>query len=69
MNFLSTLWSRLGDLLSSIHVLTELFVENMKLFSAEGVRYLEIQRRLNSYKDEQGEIIQLNSLMHIGNGG
>ena len=55
--FFEYTWSRLGDLLSSIHVLTELFVENMKLFSAEGVRYLEIQRRLNSYKDEQGEII------------
>ena len=55
--FFEYTWSRLGDLLSSIHVLTELFVENMKLFSAEGVRYLEIQRRLNSYKDERGEII------------
>ena len=50
--FFEYTWSRLGDLLSSIHVLAELFVENMKLFSAEGVRYMEIQRRVHSYKDE-----------------
>jgi adenosine deaminase CECR1 len=55
--FFEYTWSRLGDLLSSIHVLTELFVENMKLFSAEGVRYMEIQRRVHSYKDERGELI------------
>ena len=55
--FFEYTWSRLGDLLSSIHVLTELFVENMKLFSAEGVRYMEIQRRIRDYKNERGEII------------
>ena len=37
-------WTRLGDLMSSIHVVSELLVENMKLFGAEGTRYLEIQR-------------------------
>ena len=55
--FFEYTWSRLGDLLSSIHVLTELFVENMKLFSSEGVRYMEIQRRIRGYKDADGEII------------
>ena len=55
--FFEYTWSRLGDLLTSIHVLTELFVENMKLFSAEGVRYMEIQRRVHDYKNERGEII------------
>ena len=55
--FFEYTWSRLGDLLTSIHVLTELFVENMKLFSAEGVRYMEIQRRVRDYKNERGEII------------
>lgn len=55
--FFEYTWSRLGDLLTSIHVLTELFVENMKLFSAEGVRYMEIQRHVHDYKNERGEII------------
>ena len=55
--FFEYTWSRLGDLLTSIHVVTELFVENMKLFAAEGVRYMEVQRRIRDYENERGEII------------
>ncbi|MEM8866940.1 MAG: adenosine deaminase [Verrucomicrobiota bacterium] len=50
-------WSRLWDLSRSIHVITELFVENMKLFGAEGTRYLEIQRGAMGYRDPKGELI------------
>ncbi len=50
-------WTRLGDLLSSIHVMSELTVQNMKLFGAEGVRYLEIQRGAFGYRDAGGELI------------
>jgi len=48
-------WSRLGDMGSSIHVLSELLVENMKLFGAEGVTYLEIQRGAFGYLDANGD--------------
>ncbi|MEM7790055.1 MAG: adenosine deaminase [Verrucomicrobiota bacterium] len=50
-------WSRLWDLTRSIDVVSELFVENMKMFSAEGVRYLEIQRGAFHYLDAKGELI------------
>jgi adenosine deaminase CECR1 len=50
-------WSRLGDMGRSIHVLSELLVENMKLFSAEGVRYLEIQRGAFGYQDAAGKVL------------
>ena len=50
-------WTRLGDLMSSIHVMTELFVENMKLFGAEGTRYMEIQRGYSGYRDSKGKLL------------
>jgi len=50
-------WTRLGDLMASIHVMTELFVENMKMFGAEGTRYMEIQRGAFHYQDAKGELI------------
>jgi adenosine deaminase CECR1 len=50
-------WTRLGDLMASIHVMTELFVENMKMFGAEGTSYLEIQRGAFHYKDGKGELL------------
>lgn len=50
-------WTRLGDMSSSIDVMSELMVENMKLFSAEGVRYLEIQRGAFGYRDARGKLI------------
>ncbi|MEO0509741.1 MAG: adenosine deaminase [Verrucomicrobiota bacterium] len=50
-------WSRLGDMSTSIHVMSELMVENMKLFGAEGVRYLEVQRGAFHYLDAKGNSI------------
>lgn len=50
-------WTRLGDLLSSIHVMSELLVENMKLFSTEGLRYLELQRGAFHYLDAACEAL------------
>ncbi|MDQ8205478.1 hypothetical protein [Pelagicoccus sp. SDUM812003] len=41
--FFEYIWPRISDLLGSIEVMTEVLVENMKRFGAEGVRYLEIQ--------------------------
>ena len=35
-------WPRLGSLLSDVVITTELLVENMKRFGAEGVRYIEV---------------------------
>lgn len=50
-------WTRLGDLLASIHVMSELLVENMKMFGAEGTTYMEIQRGAFHYKDASGELM------------
>lgn len=41
--FFEYIWPRLNDLLGSMEVMTEVLVENMIRFAAEGVRYLEIQ--------------------------
>lgn len=41
--FFEYIWPRLNELLNSIEVMTEVLVENMKRFAAEGIRYLEIQ--------------------------
>ena len=41
--FFESTWPRLGALLVDPHVLAELTAVNMRRFSAEGVRYLEIQ--------------------------
>ena len=49
--FFEYTWSRLGDLLSSIHVLTELFVERSSFLLKV---LLEIQRRLTVIR-QQGE--------------
>ncbi|MCZ6672757.1 MAG: adenosine deaminase [Verrucomicrobia bacterium] len=52
--FFEYIWNRLGDILRSIDVMTELLVENMKRFGAEGVRYMEIQARFRGWSDAQG---------------
>ena len=52
--FFEYIWPRLNELLSSIDVMSELLVENMKRFAAEGVRYLEIQTGPWGWKDGQG---------------
>ncbi|MFQ5791065.1 MAG: hypothetical protein ACE5JI_11395 [Acidobacteriota bacterium] len=41
--FFEVIWPRLNHLLSDSRVLVELMIENMKLFAAEGVRYIEWQ--------------------------
>ena len=55
--FFEYIWNRLGDILQSIDVMTELLVENMKRFGAEGVRYLEIQARFRGWTDSNGKTI------------
>ncbi|MCB1122458.1 MAG: adenosine deaminase [Verrucomicrobiae bacterium] len=55
--FFEYIWNRLGDILESIDVMTELLVENMKRFGAEGVRYLEIQSRFRGWRDAQGGVV------------
>lgn len=41
--FFENIWPRLGDLLDQAGVIAEAAVENMKLFAAEHVRYVEFQ--------------------------
>ncbi|MGJ3241990.1 MAG: adenosine deaminase family protein [Opitutales bacterium] len=41
--FFEYTWNRLHTLLGDLHVMSELLVENMKRFGAEGCRYMEIQ--------------------------
>lgn len=52
--FFEYTWSRLNNLLSSIHVCAELVIENMRLMSAEGVRYLELMTGYAGWRDEAG---------------
>jgi len=55
--FFEYTWSRLNHLLSSIHVCSELVVENMQAFGAEGVRYLELMTSYSRWRDENGELL------------
>lgn len=55
--FFEYIWNRLGDVLTSLDVVKELLVENMKRFGAEGVRYLEIQARYKGWLDAEGNEI------------
>ncbi|HSF16222.1 MAG TPA: adenosine deaminase [Vicinamibacteria bacterium] len=41
--FFDNIWPRIGGVLDQARVLAEAAVENMKLFAAEGVRYVEFQ--------------------------
>lgn len=52
--FFEYIWPRLNDLLGSIEVMTEVLVENMIRFAAEGVRYLEIQTGPWGWSDANG---------------
>ncbi len=52
--FFEYTWTRLNHLLSSIHVCSELVVENMRLMSAEGTRYLELMTGFAGWRDEKG---------------
>jgi adenosine deaminase CECR1 len=59
--FFEYIWNRLGDVLQSIDVMSELLVENMKRFGAEGVRYMEIQARFRGWNDAGGTPISDNA--------
>ncbi|MDQ8187777.1 hypothetical protein [Pelagicoccus sp. SDUM812002] len=52
--FFEYIWPRLNDLLGSIEIMTEVMVENMIRFAAEGVRYLEIQTGPWGWSDATG---------------
>ncbi len=55
--FFEYTWARLNNLLSSLHVCAELVVENMRLMSAEGVRYLELMTGYSGWRDEKGRVL------------
>jgi len=55
--FFEYTWSRLNHLFSSIHVCSELVVENMRLMGAEGVRYLELMSGYEGWRDERGRLL------------
>lgn len=55
--FFDVIWTRLGDSLRSLPVRTELLVENIKAFSAEGVAYLETQFGVDLLVDRDGRVI------------
>ncbi|MCH6258904.1 hypothetical protein MLD52_20270 [Puniceicoccaceae bacterium K14] len=57
MEFFEYIWPRVGGMLGSIHVKSEVLVENMKLFGAEGVRYLEIQTGPWGHRDGDGNVL------------
>jgi adenosine deaminase CECR1 len=52
--FFEYTWTRLNHLLTSIHVCSELVVENMRLMAAEGTRYLELMTGFAGWRDERG---------------
>ncbi len=56
--FFEVIWARLGHLLRDPNLLAELMVENMKLFGAEGVRYIEWQTSPFRRLDAEGDLIQ-----------
>jgi len=55
--FFGVLWSRLGQVGSSLPVSTELLVENLKAFGAEGLAYLETQFGVRGLTDNTGQPI------------
>ncbi|MBC2605432.1 adenosine deaminase family protein [Pelagicoccus albus] len=57
VEFFEYIWPRVSGLLGSIEVMTEVMVENMKRFAAEGVRYLEIQTGPWGWSDSSGRAL------------
>lgn len=55
--FFEYTWTRLNHLLTSIHVCSELVVENMRLMGAEGARYLELMSGYAGWRDERGRTL------------
>lgn len=52
--FFDVIWTRLGETGRNLHVRTELLVENIKAFAAEGLCYLEIQFDVDHCTDNAG---------------
>ncbi|HEY0944401.1 MAG TPA: hypothetical protein VGD81_04010 [Opitutaceae bacterium] len=57
MEFFNVIWTRLGDLSRNPHVRTELLVENIKAFAAEGLRYLETQFGADGFVAKDGRVL------------
>ena len=63
--FFEVLSSRLGDLGRDPYLVTELLVDNMKRFGAEGVRYLEVQVVGPKFLDVAGAAIDEEQAVHL----
>jgi adenosine deaminase CECR1 len=57
LEFFSHIWPRLGQVLESLPVSTELLVESMKAFGAEHVCYLETQFMVDNMVDKEGKAV------------
>lgn len=57
VEFFQHIWPRLGQVLDSLPVSTELVVENMKAFGAEHLAYMETQFDVNGVVDNDGREI------------
>lgn len=55
--FFDVIWTRLGDTGRNLHVRTELLVENLKAFGAEGVLYLETQFSVDNLVRNDGTAV------------
>ncbi len=52
--FFTWIWPRMGQLHENIAVVSEVLVETMKAYGAEGLRYLETQLGAHGYSDNDG---------------
>jgi adenosine deaminase CECR1 len=55
--FFERIVPRLGDLIRDPYLLADAVVENMRLFGAEGLRYIEAQSGIGNFIDEHGRPI------------
>ncbi len=55
--FFGVIWPRMGQLLTSLPLITEMLVENLKAFGAEHLSYLETQFMVNGTVDNDGNAI------------
>jgi len=55
--FTVSMWVRLGNIYSNLHVVAELLVDNLKAFGAEKVRYVETQFDIRGVLDNSGRPI------------
>lgn len=57
LEFFGRIWPRLGQVLESLPVCTELLVETMKAFGAEHLEYLETQFMVDAMVDNDGRAV------------